>query len=451
MAQIAADEARASINSKLAANYNRIHGVNPAWAFPPDWNGKTDGDRFGDMNLIAQSLGGVGLIADGDLWGGARGKLNSLDAKIAGLDWYADFTRPVGRRGEVVDTSSGGLVEQTDGTFVSRAANALAISDRGLLTVPSRTNLINQSFNLSASNWFNQDSPASITYPYGTSPDLTATSSRVVFPASASRRNIGNIAVTAGQSYTLSAFVKPSVAGQKVRLAFYDGVNQYNSPDYVLASGWQRITHTVTPGNTTPNSGNFQLRNSAANEAADVEVWAPQFEGGPFATPPILTSGSAATRTGNRQVVDLSGKLGLGVCGFVKANILALPNTGNCQIVNFGTNPDRLNLFYNSSGTIQFGSDAGAVGQGQVNLHVGSGQQTIVFAASPNYFAARRVGSPQQTRAANTYPSGLGQMVIGSRAVAIDPSYQSAQKIGLKFGPVDQTAFDNMYALAAAA
>lgn len=329
------------------------------------------------------------------------------------------------------------------GLYTPYAANVLTRTDLGLQTVPTRTNLALRSTDLSVSPWqTSKGAPTSVTVTpnYATAPDGTMTATRIQFvvPSSYAIRQ-QNITVTAAQ-YTLSVYMK-STDGSTITV--YSGDDTVGGGDTAktVTGQWQRFTDVITYPST---SGKFMI-NAIAD--ADVLVWQAQYELGAFASPPILTTGSAATVNGNQQVISLPTQLAVGVAGFIQVDlknigvstlqILSFENIDNANALRIRNQSNNLAAqMINSSVSILTTSDGA----------LATGIQTIAFAFSSAYQAIQIVGGALVSGNPGVYPSGLLRAGIGGNSHdAAANMYQYTRKLALKFGPQDAGTFAQMY------
>jgi hypothetical protein len=127
-----------------------------------------------------------------------------------------------------------------------------------------------------------------VTPNYGTAPDGTQTSTRLQF-AGASLAILKANVLAVSVPLTASCWVKGPVGET---LCFEAALATLNL--VTLTGAWQRATRPHALGQS------FVIGTYGGATARDVEVWHPQLEFGPVATPyqPILTDGSTYTSTG---------------------------------------------------------------------------------------------------------------------------------------------------------
>jgi len=168
-----------------------------------------------------------------------------------------------------------------------------------------------------------------------------------------------------------------------------------------------------------------------------------------FVLPPIY---SAATVTGNQQVVDLTGRLGSGVAGWVKVYIKD-PGSGSIRFVSFtasGNGNEQIRIGHNA-GSMNFVVASGGVPTVDITLGPWTqGVQTIAFAASGSFAKARIVGGADTTaRTTVAYPSTINLFGIGGFGTThANNVYGLSKAASLRFGPVDATVFADVYAKA---
>jgi hypothetical protein len=177
----------------------------------------------------------------------------------------------------------------------------------GLLSEVERTNLLLQSENFSIT-WAAVGSAPTLSAAAAIAPNGTQTATQITFAAADSRiRQI--VLTTSGTTYTLTVYSKAvGSALNKIRLAFFDGVNQFVSGDFVISdTTWTRLQFTAT-STTTSSAGQFQIRNelSSAN-ANDFYIWGAQLEAASTPSTYIPTPSASVTRTADSAVIDGTG------------------------------------------------------------------------------------------------------------------------------------------------
>src|SRR5690554_3007871 len=157
---------------------------------------------------------------------GARGRLGRSSLGSASRDWteglddYFDFQTGDSSFLILTDTWPGGLVQNTLGNFVSRAANEIAMTDLGLQTVPTRTNNIpysipNNGFRTITS--IGDSAPISgSTYVYATASETNVNGSCIVTQT---------ISQTPG-IYTVSAYCKKGNDSGHMSIRIQNALNQ---------------------------------------------------------------------------------------------------------------------------------------------------------------------------------------------------------------------------------
>lgn len=410
-----------------------------------------------------------------------------------GLNWWADFggdkvwdqaESPVSS--ELVDTHPQAImVPDGAGGWTSKAANVLCNTSLGLQTVPTRTNLVgNNTGNLpggvlmagtaTVAPWTPGDSPANdnnaklVTQGSGASDGMN-------YPA---------IPITAGLIYTYSASLKYNASTTWVYLSLSDNVTNVircwiniqtmtigstgfsGTATFLGASivsegnGWYRVSVSGTMPNTVTGAGLYCLsvsgNTSTTRAAGNYGLWLPQVELGTYSSPPIITSGSSVTRTGNQQVISGFGtSLNSGFAGFIKVrNMGAIVNAARCITIGDGTANNLVEIKHSSSNNWRMVALSGGAVQCAFDFGPASNtvDQTIVFASSDNFFNARIVGqSAVAADTAGVTPDADRIMFLEGNLVTSNNNYQLVKKLGLKYGPQDQASFDALYARAAAA
>jgi hypothetical protein len=175
-------------------------------------------------------------------------------------------------------------VKPTDGTgdlTFSRASSATRVASNGLIE-KVRTNLQTYSQNFTAAGGWGGD-PITATANYGTAPDGTQTSTRLVF---SSANHVWQQSVTGinGNLGVFSLYIK-GTAGQTIQIA-YGGTDKL----VTIGTGWTR----VNTNGTIASTGTINI-NTYGGNARDFEVWGGQTELGDIATAYIATTTAAVS------------------------------------------------------------------------------------------------------------------------------------------------------------
>ena len=401
-----------------------------------------------------------------------------------GMDLCFDYTKGQGSPGLAfppgTDTHSAVINAQSStGGWQSFNANSPVITDLGIQTVPTRTNLLLRSQQFTNVQWIIGGvaiadnvavAPDGATTAATITPDNMLrthrvhqdyTSTAAVYAVSFFVKANGYSKVAIREDAVLGAYAAFDVSGSGSVLGTGGGGTPTGSIS-AQGNGWFRIvmTYTGTAATNRPTlyvmDNGYTTGSPAAylyigDGTSGVFVWQGQLELGAFASPPILTSGSAATVNGNQQVVDLTGRLASGVGGIVQINVL-FPETANTPITfNNGISlGEALRLVYNN-GVLQWQTRTGLGSYFGVDLAPASASTvTIAFASSENFLQARVVGQSQPTAlTTEAYPSGLSKINIGGIGInSINTSYQLTRRLALRFGPQNATTFADLFAKA---
>jgi hypothetical protein len=199
-------------------------------------------------------------------------------------------TTPVAAPGSVADSANPvglALDIRAGATTVSDPGNHMLQSTSAARPLESaRVNLLQYTEDFTNGYWVN--ATATVTPNYGTAPDGTQTSTRLQF-AGASLAILKANVLAVSVPLTASCWVKGPVGET---LCFEAALATLNL--VTLTGAWQRATRPHALGQS------FVIGTYGGATARDVEVWHPQLEFGPVATPyqPILTDGSTYTSTG---------------------------------------------------------------------------------------------------------------------------------------------------------
>ena len=198
-------------------------------------------------------------------------------------------TTPVSTPGTVADSSN------PVGLALDLRLGATALTDPGnhLLQATStarpmqsaRRNLLQYTEDFTNGYWLNA---TTVTPNYGTAPDGTQTSTRLVFPGPNNAILQANILSTPTPA-TAYCYVK-GAAGETLLLE-----NNLGTPTLITLTGAWQLASKSSGGGTS-----FVIGTYGGATARDVEVWHPQFELGTTATDyqAILTDGSSYPSTG---------------------------------------------------------------------------------------------------------------------------------------------------------
>ncbi|HEV7293104.1 MAG TPA: hypothetical protein VGN79_12365 [Devosia sp.] len=397
------------------------------------------------IGTIGSGIGRLGATANRGKGGGWQSRFDDWYDFEAGRSKFADYNG-------LTDTWSGGLVQTPTG-YTSVAANVLARSALGLQTVPTRVNkCTNRNANpVDLTNVSKAGDAAAVLSVVDDVAALAAAglsgicTSGKVYKFDNSAGTGDAFLIVSGQvgntnTHIVSAFVR----GSEARIYATTGAD--GAYDFPASDSYRRVSAVINPTATTRQLS-FYVR-----AGRTVYVILNQLEEGSFATPPIVTSGSAVTRTGNRQVIDLTGKLQYGVAGFVKVDLRGIDAAAFPRAFNFSSGTGAQSFRISSSaGAWVLSTSTGAflsLGPSVVD------EVTLAFACGPGFQMGRRVGGAAPAPGSSTMPS-LSQLAIGGNSYdGIANSYQFTKKLGLIFGtpdrPINQALFDQVYAQAEA-
>jgi len=222
-----------------------------------------------------------------------------------------------------------------------------------ILAEPQRTNLIPYSSNFN--QWTN--SGVTLTPNYGVSVDGTNNATR--FKISAGSRGViyNSVAVTVGQSYTISFYVKSLNGIQKIRIGADGGcVNPQGAETFNVNTEWQRISTTIT---SNYNPWNYYIDNvesgilcTGTYLETDILIYGAQLEEGLYPTSLIPTNGEAGGVTRNQDIFtrDGIGSLINSTEGVLFLEVAALSNDGTFRLISItdGSINNRVSFIYNT-------------------------------------------------------------------------------------------------------
>lgn len=422
------------------------------------------------------NLGTMGL--------GLGANTGTIPSWAQGSDMWWDFTANNGFPSSLLSSTHAQSIyaDDSSGVYSSFSANTVVRTNKGVQTVPTRTNLFANTADLDGYLNTNADK-VSITQNLP-GPDGSANQAATFTVIGTNEGRLRNITVANDSStYALSFFVKKTTGTP----ANYPGVfspltggtggasivivvdttagtaNSSGSPGNLTITSygqWWRVSWTITNNSTGNTTLGFRLYpafnlngsttfNASATGSA-VFAW-PQIEVGGFASPPILTSGSAAAVSGPQQVIDIGSRAALGVGGVIQVDVK-----------DPGSNYVRLFETYDVAGAQNRVSFLYVVGRLRLEMYVAAAQQasldlgawpsgltSIVFAAGSNYVQGCIVGGALPTAdTVATYPA-LDRVAIGGLgSSAGQNAYQLTKRLALKFGPQDATTFADLYSKA---
>lgn len=404
-----------------------------------------------------------------------RSPILGVDARspwAKGADLWYDFTK---KANGITDTHADTIyAAREDGLYLPYAANVLTRDSNGLQTVPTRTNLVLQSQDLTNAAWTAANASVAASVISGsvqgsTLQEITssngngnrvqstatfATTMASVYTATfdfvAGSSNFGGIVTTntaAGAIFNLTgdgSVVSTTGAGAVSAAIVKLGSVYRASLVYTALSTSEKIGAGVSDGTTYA----FSKYPSAAS--GTVYAGNAQNELGAFASPPILTAGASATVNGNKPVIsDLGTQLAVGVAGIVQVTPYGA-DLGVARVIelNAGSADDRL-FVYNSGGNWTLRITTATVTQATITLGpitIGA-SQTIAFVGTEDYLMGQIVGqsAPTPDTTAVSWPV-INRLAIGGQGYnAVGNGYQFTKKLALKFGPQDATTFDEWY------
>lgn len=426
------------------------------------------------LNEIAAGFDRPGLT---DRMAGATAlsRINALNGGpswAGGADLYADFT--TGQYWEAGFPSMGDRLNFTRSTsalmlgsagYQSFAAGELArIDGVGAQVAPARTNkCTNRNAN-----------PVDLAAMTKTG-DAAAVLSVVDDAAKLAEAGLSGIS-TSGKVYKLdnSGGVGPASAAANGSVG---NLNTHAFSAYgrggsgYLKDNFAGIPNTEVQGKFASSANYRRLTRiaSATNAAALLQIGADagqvvyfilnRLEEGSFSSPPIITTGAAATRAGDLLSADLTGKLTYGVAGFIKVDLRQPSVAGTFPrllSINSGVSTDEMRLLH-QSGRLRFEVvSGGAIHSGHDLGPWQEGFQTIAIAATVGFSMARRVSSAAPAALAPASIPSVNTLGIGGYGFNTNGNtFQINQKLALFYGspskPINQAFFDEVYAKAVAA
>ena len=260
-----------------------------------------------------------------------------------------------------ISVRTNGIIEIDDVSVVEINQNNLARIDyldstKGvLLTEPQSTNLITYSESFSSLNIRNN---AVVTSNAIISPSGLLDADEITFDGTTDGRVEASIAVTIGQPYTISLYLKNKDLSDVTQV--WIGFSAASQGQFVtITNEWQRYDITTNADGTT------EYPRIQFSGAGSLYAWGFQTEQQPYATSIIPTNGSTVTR--NQDLVINGGELSTfnSEEGVLYCETLADVHSGQITLSN-GSNTDNLQISFNLSS-----------GRVDCNMKVGNAYQFI--------------------------------------------------------------------------
>jgi hypothetical protein len=321
--------------------------------------------------------------------------------------------------------ASVGYAADLSGNYGPFANNVLRITNAGLTLENTSTNLCLHSTDLTNAVWTAASATplaAQITAPDGTLTGNLWTSGSTGYPSvfqaiTAVNATVytGSVFAKAGNSTSLTIELRGSsgattdytftLSGAGTATINGSAVGSPTGTIKYVGNGWYLCTVTKTTTNTTPK---FIIGQNPSTVGNTVYLWNAQYEASSFATSPIPTTGSSATRASDSVLFTSFPAISGAMTAFVAATCLA-PTATAAGIFNSddGTSNNNFNMLSNSSGTVRFQSKQG----GTLNVNAGSASFTqgaltkMAFAGQTGDYVGYIGGSLQGTASSGTFPT----------------------------------------------
>ena len=296
-----------------------------------------------------------------------------------------------------------------------------------LLLEPQRTNLIDESNNLTISWGDYNFGGGNMTKQFGVlSPDGSNNATRLTYtntsPGSGGALLTRNLTLVANAQYTISFYAKNVSGIKQIRVDLRNSSSGgVSGSSFTLTNQWKRYTKTVTNNSETNRGLQFRLNDSEYSGDRTFDVWGIQLEQATYASSVIQTSGTAQTRvadtatgSGNSTVINSTqGVLyfeGIATNPDVSANsqisISSATNSGNNRVMITPSSDTQLTLRFNAGGT-QLVTQAVTVSSLSVNSKI------AVRWGNGNYSLYQN-GSEVYTQAIASTPTGLAKLNFSS-------------------------------------
>lgn len=368
------------------------------------------------------------------------------------------------------------------GVYMPFAPNQKVITDLGLQTVPTRTNLISNNSMVGAVvggalpiGWLQTATTGLNTtvVGLGSSFGLPYIDLRISGTAAAASPHqlLFNPAIVAsvGQVYSGSfwievidnpgALLPPAFRTRFVETNGSSVQTSQNDTNYAYpGSGRYRFERAVTLAQADTVSVQFRAVFTITNGSTydfTIRIWTPQFELGAFASPPILTTGAALTVNANRALITgLAEKLTLGVAGFIQFDFRGLEALSQFNMCfSDGSVANRFGLFSSSTNNftqvLSIANTSNTTPLGQLSS---IGLFTVAFAVKAGYLKMRVIGGPDIAAATNLGWPVLDRVGFGGLGYSsANASFQYTKKFAMDFLTANDDPaqkFDQMYSLA---
>ncbi len=408
-----------------------------------------------------------------------------------GVNLWKDFIENIGTSETVNDAHPTELwAPNDDNTFVRVGVNELTLTDDGIISTPSRTNLLRTSANFSPlgdSFWFNQNTMtigSSVNSIFDVSGDARPHTGTDVI----SQARTQSFTLAVSTVYTFSVIIENvdslvtaigigdstpgAIAFWRGRIVYTWETNSITAPQpgysapkvYDMGIGpnggaLRRLELSIQTHEVNTSYAFYLYPTGDGANSKTAILHHAQFEAGNYASPPILTTNASAIGNGNRISIDITGRATEGVAGVVqfelKNNILNIAR--HCTFTS-GTSANTVDLatgFLTPSLTtfyqFRINKNSQSESSGNTVINVVQGLTTIAFAAGPDYAKYLVVGrgvSPLDTIV--DYPGeNLTTLGIGGYGFANGSNaFSATKKLALRFGPVNDDVYNEMVALA---
>lgn len=420
-----------------------VEGLLNFWT-PGQGDGIADfGDARARLNAAATALG-LPTIGN-DTTAQIRAKINAMiegTGVPAEADLYMDFLN--GRyygSSAPTDTHATDILALGSGGYGTFAPNVPPITDLGLLTTVGRTNYLKWSNDFTQSDWLKVDCTIEIGQETGPTGALDMAALK---EGSGSGGKIiqQGYSVTAGQTYTYSAFIVPGERRYVMVQMAGSALTQtkwviLDTDTGVAAASIAGIDFTidlwangyrVSIAQEMDNTGtlNVQIYSMNGPTYADRSFVGTegltfcyagytQLEEGPFATDPIITEGSAVTRPGNMPVVPVPD----GARAFVlDMDLLEPASLSNfSRALQFSAGTDRIDFEKGGDGTWRIVTSIGGSVTGYTGCSRADGRNILYGVFASGFGRMGRIGGDETAQHAIALPPAINSLSFGGDGV----------------------------------